>query len=163
MAEKPDEHHDRSQMDQNKDATKQRKPAGVLSGNKYFLLQTGVTFNSHVNFIAQLKQKIPSLQKVNKVEECDFVLVFCPVVSRAGTDIESAEKKLDATSATKPAVLVVFHHTFDPESVVPDSCRAVTRANTVTVDCLFHEDQGLLHCYKNTKAINHIQMQIKPK
>ncbi|XP_047665376.1 uncharacterized protein LOC113640196 [Tachysurus fulvidraco] len=158
MAEKHDDHHDRSQIYQNKGM-----PAGVLSGNKYFVIQTGVTLNSHVNFIAQLKKKIPSLQKVNKVEECDFILVFCPVVSRAGTDIESAEKKLDATSATKPAVLVVLHHTFDPECVVPDSCRAVTRANMVTVDCLFHEDQGLLNCYKNTKAIDHIQMQIKPK
>ncbi|KAK3526944.1 hypothetical protein QTP86_005768 [Hemibagrus guttatus] len=139
------------------------KPDHVLPGNKYFILQCGVTLNSHVSFIDLLEQKIRSLQKVNTVDECDFILAFCPVVSRAGTDIERAEKKLHAISATKPAVLVMLHRTFDLECVVPNSCRVVKRENTITVDCLFHEDQGLLQCRKNSDAIEHVYMQIKPK
>ncbi|XP_034156445.2 uncharacterized protein LOC113531182 [Pangasianodon hypophthalmus] len=176
MADNPD---DRSQMDQSQskntaaedlqpcmsseNTTKQRKIAHVLSGSKYFILQTGKTLNSHEQFIIQLKNKIPRLQKVDTEKECDFILVFCPVVSRAGTDIEEAMKKLYATSATKPAVLVVLHHTFNPELIVPDSSRAVNRENVITVDCLFHEDQGLLPCKKNYDVINHIEMQMKPQ
>ncbi|KAG7314499.1 hypothetical protein KOW79_021802 [Hemibagrus wyckioides] len=176
MAEKPKDHHDQSQMHQSKsnntagkdtqpseNTAEQTKPEHVLPGNKYFILQTGVTLNCHVNFIVLLKQKIRSLQKVNTVDECDFILAFCPVATRAGTDIEGAEKKLHATSATKPAVLVVLHRTFDPECVVPNSCSIVKRANTITVDCLFHEDQGLLQCRKNSDAIEHVHKQIKPK
>lgn len=64
----------------------------------------------------------------------------------------------------KPAVLVVLHHTFDPELIVPDSSRSVKRANTITVDCLFHEDQGLLTCSKNHEAefkvINWIEVRL---
>ncbi|KAI5089529.1 hypothetical protein C0J45_20937, partial [Silurus meridionalis] len=79
------------------------------------------------------------LQEVSEVDECDFILVFCPVVLRAGTDIEAAIKKLQSISDTKPAVLVVLHHTFDTKYSVPDSSRAVNRKNLIAVDCLFHE------------------------
>lgn len=63
----------------------------------------------------------------------------------------------------KPAVLVVLHHTFDPESVVPDSNRAVKRNNSLTVDCLFHEDQGLLQCHKNAESLARITNIINPR
>lgn len=56
----------------------------------------------------------------------------------------------------KPVALVVLHHTFDPEHIVPDSSIAVRRANTTVVDCLFHEDQGLLRCHKNKEAIRKV-------
>lgn len=62
---------------------------------------------------------------------------------------------------TKPAVLVVLHHTFNPEYVVPDSSRSVNRDNTITVDCLFHEDHGILQCKKNEVSLNRIVTYIK--
>ncbi len=52
----------------------------------------------------------------------------------------------------KPVLLVVLHHTFNPETVVPDSSKFVVRENTFTVDCLFFEDKGLLKCNNNDKA-----------
>ncbi len=52
----------------------------------------------------------------------------------------------------KPVILVVLHHTFDPEAVVSDSSKFVDRKNTLTVDCLFYEDKGLLECKRNDKA-----------
>ncbi|XP_053474274.1 uncharacterized protein LOC128603683 isoform X2 [Ictalurus furcatus] len=141
--------------------TQERNIAHVFPGNKYFILSTGKTMNMDTTIIKHLKDQIPDLQEVSAVEESDFILVFCPVVSRTGTDIEAAVQKLRTISVTKPAFLVVLHHTFDPECVVPDSSRAVKRENTVTVDCLFHEDQGLLKCPKNDKSFatvtNHIQ------
>ncbi|XP_053473848.1 uncharacterized protein LOC128603442 [Ictalurus furcatus] len=139
---------------------------GVI-GNKYFILSTGKTMNTDTTIIKHLKDQIPDLQEVSAVEESDFILVFCPVVSQAGTDIEAAVQKLRNISVTKHALLVVLHHTFDPECVVPDSSRAVKRENIVTVDCLFHEDQGLLKCPKNDKSFatvtNHIQSLVPRK
>ncbi|KAL7834438.1 hypothetical protein SRHO_G00286850 [Serrasalmus rhombeus] len=125
---------------------------------KFFAIVTGKTLNADEDFIRNLR---PNLQKVSTVEECDVILVFCPVASRAGTDIEAALKKLNDKSATKPAVLVVLHHTFDPDSTVPDSSRAVTRESTFTVDCLFYEDRGLLQCRKNDTALEKITEYFK--
>ncbi|KAM9440420.1 uncharacterized protein Hap1MRO34_025651 [Clarias gariepinus] len=139
------------------------KEVFVLSGTKYFILLTGNTLKSHEDFIVKLKSKVPSLQEVERVEECDFILVFCPVVSQVGTDTERAVNKINDISGPKPAVLVVLHHTFDPECVVPESNRTVTRENTITVDCLFHEDQGLLTCKRNSEVFNYLEMQINPK
>ncbi|KAI5089493.1 hypothetical protein C0J45_20901 [Silurus meridionalis] len=109
----------------------------------------------------RLKKSTPWLQEVKTVDECDFILVFCPVVSQAGNDIKAAEKSLHNISATKPAVLVVLHHTFDPECVVSDSSRTAKRENMITYDCLFHEDRGLLQCKRNADVINNIKTQIK--
>ncbi|XP_060768691.1 uncharacterized protein LOC132875717 isoform X2 [Neoarius graeffei] len=134
----------------------------VQLGKKYFILLTGKTLKSDVHFVTRLKNEANWLEKVETVSACDFILAFCPAVSQAGTDIEAAVKKLHDTSATKPAVLVVLHRTFDPEYVIPDSSRAVNTKNIITFDCLFHEDQGLLQCKKNDDIFKHIKMQTKP-
>ncbi|XP_060768706.1 uncharacterized protein LOC132875721 isoform X2 [Neoarius graeffei] len=134
----------------------------VSLGKKYFILLTGKTLKSDEHFVTRLKNEANWLEKVETVSACDFILAFCPVVSQAGTDIEAAVKKLHDTSATKPAVLVVLHHTFDPEYVAPDSSRAVNTTNIITFDCLFHEDQGLLQCKKNDDIFKHIKMQTEP-
>ncbi|KAL7834434.1 hypothetical protein SRHO_G00286810 [Serrasalmus rhombeus] len=122
------------------------KPVNIFS------CVTGKTLGSHEDFVRILCKRRTALQEVLKVEECDVVLVFCPVVSRAGTDIEAALQKLSDISATKRAVLVVLHHTFNQELTVTDSSRAVNREKTLTVDCLFYEDKGLLQCRKNDEA-----------
>lgn len=57
---------------------------------------------------------------------------------------------------------MVLHRTFDPENIVPDSSKAVRRKNQknpenlLVVDCLFHEDQGLLRCHNNEEAIRKV-------
>ncbi|XP_072530433.1 uncharacterized protein [Salminus brasiliensis] len=120
---------------------------------KYKIILSGETKNAHVDFVRRLCEHRPRMQEVLTVKECDVILAFCPVVSRAGTDIEAALMILDQYAANKPVVLVVLYHTFDPESIVPDSSRCVNRANTFTVDCLFHEDRQLLKCSNNDRAI----------
>uniref|UniRef100_A0A3B1J637 Uncharacterized protein n=1 Tax=Astyanax mexicanus TaxID=7994 RepID=A0A3B1J637_ASTMX len=113
-------------------------------------------------FIRKLKEGIPGLREEFNVENCDVILVFCPVVSGSGTDVEAALKKLQDLSESKRTVLVVLHHTFDQELTVPDSSRSVNRENTLTVDCLFHEDRGLLQCYRNQEALEKVTQWIKP-
>uniref|UniRef100_A0A8P4GEI3 Uncharacterized protein n=1 Tax=Dicentrarchus labrax TaxID=13489 RepID=A0A8P4GEI3_DICLA len=79
----------------------------------------------------------------------DYLLVFCPVASRVGTDVSEALEKLPGG---KPAIMVVMHHTFNPKQVVANSRRLVDNPNVfLTVDCLFHYGK-LLTCNCNDTA-----------
>ncbi|XP_073808194.1 uncharacterized protein isoform X2 [Danio rerio] len=111
----------------------------------------GKTNNCQTHFIASLRARIEHLTEVRLVDESDIVLIFCPIVSRAGTDIDAAIHRC-YTNASKLTVLVVLHHTFDPEKTVSDSSKTVNRENLLTVDCLFYEDAGLLQCQRNSDA-----------
>uniref|UniRef100_A0A672MNB2 Si:dkey-58f10.7 n=1 Tax=Sinocyclocheilus grahami TaxID=75366 RepID=A0A672MNB2_SINGR len=106
--------------------------------------------------------RLYKMRMVHKVEDCDVILVFCPIVSRAGTDIVAALNELNTCSASKPAILMVFHHSFNPDKILPDSSRNITRRNTLTVDCLFNEDVGLLTCNRNEEALAKIQHVMGP-
>ncbi|KAG9281982.1 hypothetical protein AMEX_G568, partial [Astyanax mexicanus] len=128
---------------------------------KYFTCVSGRTFGSHEDFKTRLQNEVPGLQEVSTLDECDIILLFLPIVSRAGTNINEALDKLDEISVYKPAVLVVLHCTMDPEKVVLDSSKLVNRENTLTVDCLFHEDKGLLKCCKNEDAVKTVKEQLK--
>ncbi|KAL7837884.1 hypothetical protein AOLI_G00262880 [Acnodon oligacanthus] len=126
----------------------------------YSVIVVGNVLNSDQDFVRRLCEKFSGLVRTS-VEESDVILVFCPIVSRAGTDIEAALQGLKLASDSKPAVLVVLHHTFDPDCTVPDSSRAVPREETLTVDCLFHEDRGLLRCQRNQEALERVAEQIR--
>ncbi|KAL6464112.1 hypothetical protein MHYP_G00285030 [Metynnis hypsauchen] len=128
---------------------------------KYLRCVSGNVLDSDRDFLRKLKERMFSLKEVFSVEECDFILLFCSVASRAQTNIVETLKKLRHVSDSKPAVLVVLHHTFDPDCTVPDSSSAVTRENTLTVDCLFHEDRGLLRCPTNQQALERVKQWIK--
>ncbi|XP_073670944.1 uncharacterized protein [Paramisgurnus dabryanus] len=127
-----------------------------IAGYKYYIPKPEKTYKCYEDIIGKFP-KIPGLKKVKSVEECDFLVVFCMIVSRAGTDIEAALKELNKLSDSKTAIFMVLHHTFDREKTVPDSSRSVNRKNTLTVDLLFYEDELLLECMKNTEALERIE------
>ncbi|XP_066514911.1 uncharacterized protein [Hoplias malabaricus] len=114
----------------------------------------------HLDFMRILKLRA-GLREVSTVEECDVILTFCRLVSDAATDIKEALRKLSDLSATKPVLLVVLHQTFDITGTVADSSKFVTRENTLTVDFLFHEQTGLLHCTKNNETLRNVSKWIK--
>ncbi|XP_065123035.2 uncharacterized protein [Paramisgurnus dabryanus] len=105
------------------------------------------------------------LQGLNQttVEKCDVILNFCPIASRAETDISAAVNQLDSLQVSKPAILVVLHHTFDPEKIIPDSSKTVNRETIQTVDCLFNEDVGLMQCQINKIAFEKVAEYLKSK
>ncbi len=45
-----------------------------------------------------LQKQRPNLKEVHVVDDCDVILVLCPIVSRAGTDIDAALNKLNTCS-----------------------------------------------------------------
>ncbi|XP_073716885.1 uncharacterized protein [Misgurnus anguillicaudatus] len=133
-----------------------------ILGNKYYILKPEKTFKCHKDIIGKI-QGISCLEEVKSVEECDFLVVFCMIVSKARTDIEAALKELNKLSESKPIIFMVLHHTFDKEKTVPDSSRSVNRINTLTVDLLFYEDEGLLECMKNTETLERIEKLLLQK
>ena len=176
---------------------------------KFFTILTGNTLGSHEEINRRLTTK--GLTKVTSSAESDVIIAFCPIVSRAGTDIEAALQQIPGNLGTqnqvycnslssetisrstisikkllkkfnlipnalicpslswhagKPTILVVMHHTFNPDYTVPDSSRLVTRGDVIlTVDCLFHESQGLLECHHNEAAVKEIlkKLNIHPE
>ncbi|KAF5900220.1 hypothetical protein DAT39_010061, partial [Clarias magur] len=117
--------------------------------HKIFLMVLGNTMDCHTMFMGHLQSKV-NLCEVKLADDCDFIIAFVPIVSRAGTDIQAAIEKIPG----KPVVLVVLHHTFDQHYLPPDSRQGVKRDGVFAVDCLFHEDQGLLKCLRNHDAVN---------
>ncbi|XP_053347696.1 uncharacterized protein LOC128518575 [Clarias gariepinus] len=125
--------------------------------HKVFLMVLGNTLDHHKMFMENLKSKV-NLHEVNLEDDCDFIIAFVPIVSRAGTDIQAAVEKI---SNNKPVILVVLHHTFDPNYLPPDSKLCVKRNSRVfAVDCLFHEDKGLLISQRNSIAIIDVKKSI---
>ncbi|XP_071226365.1 uncharacterized protein [Salvelinus alpinus] len=131
---------------------------GSMSGMvRFFIFVVGNTLGAHVDLTRHLVIR-GGCTEVMSQEESDVIMAFCLIVSRAGTDFEAA---LPQIPAGKPVILVVLHHTFNPDYTVPDSSRLVTRGDVIlTVDCLFHESQGLLECHRNEAAVKEIQKKL---
>ncbi|XP_053085233.1 uncharacterized protein LOC117596041 isoform X4 [Pangasianodon hypophthalmus] len=121
---------------------------GLSKSIRFHKTVFGNTMNCHEDFLRSLC--ISPQDTMFSVDQCDVIIAFVSIVSRAGTDIEAALRNIPGN---QPVVFVVLHHTFDPNYIFPDSRRAVNRSNVLTVDCLFHEDQGLLKCHCNTRAL----------
>nr|XP_046193261.1 uncharacterized protein LOC124022371 isoform X1 [Oncorhynchus gorbuscha]XP_046193262.1 uncharacterized protein LOC124022371 isoform X1 [Oncorhynchus gorbuscha]XP_046193263.1 uncharacterized protein LOC124022371 isoform X1 [Oncorhynchus gorbuscha] len=124
---------------------------------KYYTVETGNTLDSHIQFMRRLNNTTRCFTEVKSPVESDVIMAFCPIVSRAGTDIEAA---LQQIPKGKDVILVVLHHTFNPDYTVPYSSRLVTRSDVIlTVDCLFHESLGLLDCPHNDAAVRNIRQK----
>ncbi|XP_036807259.1 uncharacterized protein LOC110527213 isoform X6 [Oncorhynchus mykiss] len=129
----------------------------VAHNMKYYTVETGNTLDSHIQFMRRLNNTTRCFTEVESPVESDVIMAFCPTVSRAGTDIEAA---LQQIPMGKDVILVVLHHTFNPDYTVPYSSRLVTRSDVIlTVDCLFHESLGLLDCPRNDAAVRNIRQK----
>ncbi|KAK2911139.1 hypothetical protein Q8A67_003272 [Cirrhinus molitorella] len=135
--------------------TKEAKVFTFYPGNKNALHEV------HKKFIGTLQYQIPNLREVETPDESDFTLILCPIVSRAGTDIDAALKQFDGNPGSKLAVLVVLHPTIDPEKMVLDSSKFVNRTDILTVDYLFNEDTGLMKCLRNSDADDKVKNWLK--
>ncbi|KAJ7983327.1 hypothetical protein DPEC_G00380410, partial [Dallia pectoralis] len=60
---------------------------------KFNVVDVGNTLGVHVDLAKRLVRK-GRCAVVKSLEKCNYVIAVCPIVSRAGTDIEAAEKHL---------------------------------------------------------------------
>nr|XP_023649105.1 uncharacterized protein LOC111834252 [Paramormyrops kingsleyae] len=123
---------------------------------KVHMLVAGNTFNFHDTFMEKLKLQIERCS----VESSSVILVFCPVVSRIGTDMEAAMARV---TGNKPVILVFMHHCRDPSHMTNITVQ-LSKGNIVQViHCAFHESRGLLDCQENEQAVNAVRSTLLSK
>ncbi|XP_056880304.1 uncharacterized protein LOC130520629 isoform X2 [Takifugu flavidus] len=122
------------------------------SGTKFFVYVASETKNAHMEWVSKMKSV--GHTEVNIQEDADYYLVFCPVKSQIKTDIDEA---LEGLPDNKAVILVVMHHTFDPDLVIVESrLQELPRNVRLTVDSLFYRGRRL-RCNRNDIAWNQIQ------
>ncbi|XP_064781296.1 uncharacterized protein LOC135505947 isoform X2 [Oncorhynchus masou masou] len=111
----------------------------------------GKTLNTHLALMKQVDDLAVGLKREEtKPEDCQVIIVFCPITSRVGTDIDAA---MSNVQSNKDVILVVMHHTFD-HCFVTSQRYASHYINVVEeVNVLFHDSLGLLRCETNDKAV----------
>ncbi|RXM32203.1 hypothetical protein EOD39_6312 [Acipenser ruthenus] len=131
--------------------------AKVFEILKIETLITGKTFGAEITFLDKLSQNLRSMGIDLQKQACEYnsdkvLLLFCPVISRIGTDIDAVIQNI---SPYKKVILVVMHHS--RKKVLSESSRLVNKSNVLeTVDCLYYETDGFYHCDANTKAITSV-------
>lgn len=124
---------------------------------KMYIHVAGQTIQSHKKFIKKLKQK--GAKNVKETEASDVTIVFCPIVSRFETDVQSALAGLPELQREK-VIIVAMHHTHNPAITLP-ICRNIDdQAVILLVDCLFHEAKGLLKCQQNQTAFKQVRKEM---
>ncbi|XP_072307478.1 uncharacterized protein [Eucyclogobius newberryi] len=133
----------------------------LLDTVTYKVIVSGNTLNRHKDVLAQLKSNGPDclhLQEAQRDEDSQVTIVFCPVVSRVGTDVETA---LRCITDDKPVILVTMHHNhtaFAAPFVRHDLCYNVV----LKVDVFFHDTvPGILKLPQNNEAISKIQTKLR--
>uniref|UniRef100_A0AAV2J9F9 Uncharacterized protein n=1 Tax=Knipowitschia caucasica TaxID=637954 RepID=A0AAV2J9F9_KNICA len=85
--------------------------------------------------------------------QSDVILLFCPILTRTASDLDAAVRNIPDGAKDKPVVLVLMHHTFDPNEVL-DRTRWSKQHPCLKeeVRVLFHRN-GLLQCDRNKEAV----------
>ncbi|XP_073807272.1 uncharacterized protein si:dkey-58f10.14 isoform X2 [Danio rerio] len=125
--------------------------------------ESGQTMDRFIDDFHKNLRKEVSVLKASSIEYCDFILYFCLITSRAGTDIDAAITNLNHVSADKQVIMGVLFLTTDPEKTIPDTNSARNEENIYYVDFLFNEDDGLMNCQKNKDAIKKLARYMKSK
>ncbi|XP_060910088.1 uncharacterized protein LOC132987208 [Labrus mixtus] len=149
--------------DKGRKTTSSTSSSWNLSRVKFFSVVTGRTCGADDVIMEQVKKVgwfSTNVEPATDPQDCDIIILFCPITSRVGTDVDAAMKKI---SGDKPVVLVVMHHTRDADYSVDKKRWSDTFKNVVLdVHVLFHETlQGLLKCSRNNNAVHQIQKELK--
>ncbi|MEQ2295448.1 hypothetical protein AMECASPLE_014419 [Ameca splendens] len=120
---------------------------------------TGETFGAHKAIMEKVKNSnklfLTTLEEEESPKDSHAIVVFCPINSRVGSDVESAMRDPKVSSSDKPVILVLMHHTRDVNYSTEGRKWSEVYTNIVLeAHILFHETQpGLLDCRQNDQAI----------
>ncbi|XP_019210178.1 uncharacterized protein LOC102079008 [Oreochromis niloticus] len=127
---------------------------------KVHIYCTAETFGADKDVLYQVNLSQQLLVESTDLQECNTVIVFCPINSRVRSDVEAAMAK---APGNKDIILVLMHHTRKTDYSTSGSEWSQIFPNVILhVDVLFHEtERGLLSCQKNEQAICQIQQQLQ--
>ncbi|XP_019134590.2 uncharacterized protein LOC109143073 [Larimichthys crocea] len=126
----------------------------------YQVVVSGKTFDAD----KQLMNKVltdPALNQVQFVENQlnhQITILFCPVSSRVGTDVEAA---LGHVKDDKPVILVVMHHEREAKSKSLRMPHDKQHQVVLYVNVFYHDtSKGLLTCEQNNAAASEIKQKL---
>lgn len=121
---------------------------------KVFPVVASKTFDAHNKILNKIQVEVCS-----NPEDCEAVVLFCPVISRVGSDVNDAMRKIPGEVRQKPVILVVMHHTRTQDINPTEAQLNHGHQNVIrVVHVVFHETvNGLLKCERNNKAIEELE------
>ncbi|XP_039455735.1 uncharacterized protein LOC120433522 [Oreochromis aureus] len=131
-------------------------PLNVVHKVKVHIVTAGETFGAD----NVLLRDLVGLQVESTDQQgCSVIILFCPISSCVGSDMKAAMKKV---SGDKPVILVLMHHTRNPDySTCGESQCSVYQNVVLVVHVLFHESvKGLLPSSKNNEAVQQIHYKL---
>ncbi|XP_069014532.1 uncharacterized protein [Embiotoca jacksoni] len=129
----------------------------------YKMVVSGKTFDAHLQMLAKVKSSECNLDLVNveesqNNEDYQITIVFCPNVSRIGTDIDAA---MSSFTGDKPVILVVMHHVREAKPVTAVRTWSSHYKVVLYVNVFYHDTTGgLLKCQQNSDAASEIQKEL---
>lgn len=102
---------------------------------------------------AQILKKV-DVEVCGSPADCDVVVVFCPVISRVGSDVDDAMRNIPAGAREKKVILLVMHHS--RKDISSTETQLVHGHQNVIQDVhvVYHETvNGLIKCDRNEQAI----------
>ncbi|XP_029981780.1 uncharacterized protein LOC115413174 isoform X2 [Sphaeramia orbicularis] len=137
---------------------------GTCSEVKVYTVVTGKTHGADRDILEQVTS-LQSLKvdKVSNPQDCDVGIIFCPIVSRMGSDVEAAMRRIPECLGQKPVILVLMHHLRKEDHVTEETDWSHLYPNVKKeIHILFHETMnGLLRCKRNDEAIQKLRDQCK--
>ncbi|XP_028249948.1 enolase-phosphatase E1-like isoform X2 [Parambassis ranga] len=132
----------------------------VTPVSKVACVVTGETFGAHQTIVGKLENRIWT--ESSSVQECDIIIVFCPIFSRIGSDVGAVKSHAAVSSTNKPVIVVLMHHTRDEEFSPGGRKWFEDPRFVLEAHVLFHQTQrGLLQCAHNDQAVREIQRVIQ--
>lgn len=125
----------------------------------YRSLVTGQTFGAHMQLMDQVKGKCKGqVQFVENSEDYQVTIVFCPIISRVGSDVEAAMNRI---KDDKPVILVLMHHAYEQRPTTSVKTWTTGREAVLHVDVFYHEtSHGLIACSQNCSAVSSLQNKL---
>ncbi|XP_067458865.1 stonustoxin subunit alpha-like isoform X2 [Thunnus thynnus] len=133
---------------------------------KVYWKVTDQTFGAHqvlLDKVKNMKWTTVTVETTRDLQESHVVIVFCPIMSRVGSDVDAAMTDITGSCGQKPVILVLMHHTRDVDYSTDGTRWSDVYDNVVLdVHVLFHKTKnGLLTCPKNHQAVTQIQRELQ--
>ncbi|KAM7395590.1 hypothetical protein PAMA_007049 [Pampus argenteus] len=151
--------HTSSGTSQMKPNTAQTNPPRAQAVVMYKVVVSGKPLDAHTQLLDKVKAQVwDRVQLIESEEDHQIIIVFCPISSRIGSDVDAA--MLDV-ARDKPVILVLMHYLREPKEIRPTKTWSGDLNIVLHVNVFFHETmQGLLRCDQNNDAASMIQKKL---
>lgn len=126
---------------------------------------TGKTFGADEVILEQAKKtgmrSTTTVEITTDLQDCDIMILFCPIISRVGTDVDRAMRNIPED---KKVILVLMHHTRHADYSADEKKNWSEDFKNVVlhVHVFYHETlHGLVKCKRNEEAIKQIRDEFK--